>query len=113
MEPKIVHIKETIKSILEDSTIHGIPRILKSKSWISKIAWIIFLCISTSFCLNLIITAVFNYLKFDVVTTIETITKLPADFPVVTICNLHQLQTNYSFQQSKKVRRKADQSTIS
>ena len=90
-------IKNLIKSIIEDSTIHGIPRLLKSNSWISKIAWIIFFCISTSFCLYLIVSSILSFLQYNVVTTIETTNEIPSYLPVITICNLNQLQTNNSF----------------
>jgi hypothetical protein len=97
MEQRIKKIKETIKSIIEDSTIHGLPRVLKSNSWTSKIAWILFFIGSTSICLNLIITAILSFLKYKTVTNIETITEIPARFPIITICNLNQLQTNNTF----------------
>jgi len=95
-------IKETIKSIVEDSTIHGIPRLVKPNSWISKIAWMLFFIASISYCIYLILTAIFVYLQYNTVTSIETITDMPADFPVITICNLNQFQTNNSFQIVKK-----------
>ena len=67
MEQRNKKIKETIKSIIEDSTIHGLPRVLKSNSWTSKIAWILFFIGSTSICLNLIITAILSFLKYKTV----------------------------------------------
>jgi hypothetical protein len=90
-------LKILIKSIIEDSTIHGIPRLFKSNSWISKIAWIIFCCISTSFCVYLIISSILIFLQYNVVTTIETTNEIPSYFPVITFCSLNQLQTNNSF----------------
>jgi hypothetical protein len=51
-------LKNIVKSIVEDSTIHGLPRILKANNLISKITWIIFSCISTGFCLYLIVAAI-------------------------------------------------------
>jgi hypothetical protein len=95
-------IKETIKSIIEDSTIHGIPRLVKPNSWISKIAWMLFFIGSISYCIYLILTAILDYLQFNTVTNIETIKDMPADFPIITICNLNQLQTNYSSQIRQK-----------
>ena len=63
MESKSKKIKETIKSIIEDSTIHGIPRLVKPNSWISKIAWILFFIGSISYCLYLIVTALLSFLQ--------------------------------------------------
>jgi len=95
-------IKENIKSIIEDSTIHGSPRVLKSNSWISKIVWTIFFCLSSSCCVYLIISATLSFLQYSVVTSIETITEIPANFPAITICNLNKLQTNNSLSIAKK-----------
>ncbi len=91
-------LKNIVKSIIEDSTIHGLPRILKANNLISKITWIICSCISTGFCLYLIVAAIINFFEYKVMTTIETKTEMPANFPVITICNLNQLQTNESFE---------------
>jgi len=68
-------IKETIKSIVEDSTIHGIPRLVKPNSWISKIAWMLFLIASMSYCIYLILAAILCYLQFNTVTNIVNITE--------------------------------------
>ena len=38
-----------------------------------------------------------SYLQYNTVTNIEIVTEIPAEFPVITICNLNQYQTNYSF----------------
>jgi hypothetical protein len=97
MEQGNKKINETIISIIEDSTIHGIPRLVKPNSWISKIAWILFFIGSISYCLYLIVTALLSFLQYNTVTNIQTITEIPANFPVITICNLNQLQTNISF----------------
>jgi hypothetical protein len=97
MERKSKKIKNTIKSIIKDSTIHGIPRLLKANSLMSKISWILLFICSISYCIYLIITASLSYLQYNTVTNFEIIPEIQADFPVVTICNLNQLQKNNSF----------------
>jgi len=96
MEEKDINIKTTLKLIIEESTIHGIPRVFKAKYLITKITWIIFFCISASVCTYSIIASILNYFQYSVVTTIETITEIPSNFPVIAICNLNQLQTKNS-----------------
>jgi len=81
MENNKTKLKNIVKSIIEDSTIHGLPRIIKANNSVSKLAWIIFSCISTSFCLYLIITAIFNYFEFKVIIQIDSKTEIPANFP--------------------------------
>ena len=97
MERNSKKIKNTIKSIIKDSTIHGIPRLLKANSLMSKISWILLFICSISYCIYLIITASLSYLQYNTVTNFEIIPEIQADFPVVTICNLNQLQKNNSF----------------
>ena len=87
MEQGNKKINETIISIIEDSTIHGIPRLVKPNSWISKIAWLIFFICSINYCIYLIITTVLSYLQYNTVTNIEIVTEIPAEFPSVTIIN--------------------------
>ncbi len=76
--------------------------LVKPNSLISKIAWILFFIGSLSYCVYLIITAISGYLEYNTVTNIKTITETPANFPVITICNLNQFQTNNSFGFLKK-----------
>ena len=76
-------IKENIKSIIEDSTIHGIPRIIQSNSLISKIVWAICFLVSAGWCIYMILTGLSSYLQWNDVTSIEIITEIPARLPMV------------------------------
>ena len=91
-------IKKCIVDLIEDSTMHGLPRIFKSKSWLVKIMW--FLCFlgSTGYCVYLTLTSVFDFLDYNVVTSIETFREIPSTLPAITICNLNQYQNNNSFE---------------
>ena len=92
---KSTAIKERIISIISDSTMHGIPRLIKSKSLISKIIWTLFFVTCTAGCIYLILSSICTYLEYNDVTSIEIITEIPAKFPVVSICNLNKvLKTN-------------------
>jgi len=84
-------IKKRIFSIIEDSTMHGIPRLIKSKSLISKIIWALFFVTCAAGCIYLILSSVCTYFEYGDVTSIEIITEIPAKFPVVSICNLNKI----------------------
>lgn len=84
-------------NVLGDSTFHGLPRILKSNSWLAKLMWMVCFCGSLGYCVYMIIQAVQNYLKYDTVMNTNVFKENPASFPVITICNLNQFQTNISF----------------
>ena len=91
---KSTAIKERIISIISDSTIHGIPRVIKSKSLISKIIWTSFFAVCTAGCIYMILTTIFSYLEYKDVTSVEIITDIPATFPMITLCNLNKIQKN-------------------
>ncbi len=96
MESKNKKIKERIILLIKDSTVHGLPKALKANYLINKIVWMLFFIGSISYCIYLILTAISSFFQYNTVTNIETKTEIPADFPVITICNLNQLQTNNS-----------------
>jgi hypothetical protein len=96
MESRNKKIKERIILLIKDSTVHGLPKALKANYLISKIVWILFFIGSISYCIYLILTAISSFFQYNTVTNIETKTEIPADFPVITICNLNQFQKNNS-----------------
>ena len=91
-------IKKCIVDLIEDSTMHGLPRMFKSKSWLVKIMWFFCFLGSTGYCVYLTLTSVFDFLDYDVVTSIETFREIPSTLPAITICNLNQYQNNNSFE---------------
>ena len=93
-------IKNILKELFGDSTIHAVPRIIKSKRVFIKILWSISLLVSTSYCFYLIINSILSYLDFNnnIITRIEKISETPSLFPQVMICNLNMFQTNESFE---------------
>jgi hypothetical protein len=102
MESKNKKIKERIILLIKDSTVHGLPKAFKANYLINKIVWILFFIGSISYCIYLILAATSGYLQYNTVTNIETIKQIPADLPVITICNLNQLQKNNSIDLIKK-----------
>jgi len=85
-------MKQAALAIIEDSTIHGIPRVIKSKSLISKIIWTSFFVVCAAGCIYMILTTIFSYLEYKDVTSVEIITDIPATFPMITLCNLNKIQ---------------------
>jgi len=86
-----------LKNLITDSTIHGIPRLLKTKSFFMKIVWGIFTAASVVLCVHQIKQSVEDFLSYDTVTTFETIVEIPAKFPTITICNLNIFQNNFNY----------------
>ena len=61
-----------------------------------KITWILLLLAAVSYCVKQVLDAVFDFLNYDTLTSFETITEMPALFPIVTICNLNPFQTDFA-----------------
>jgi hypothetical protein len=87
--------KEKIKQVFFEwcavSTSHGIPNIVRTNNLSVKVLWSVFVLLSTGFCSFMITRSVLDYLKNDVVTKIRVFKEIPAEFPVITICNLNPL----------------------
>jgi len=89
-------LKEEIEEWCIDSTSHGIPRIVKSKSIILKIVWTIFFLGSFSYCTYTLVKTIIKYTNYDVRLQISTVEDLPATFPAVTFCNINPINEEYS-----------------
>ena len=87
-------LKNSLISLVEESTIHGLPRISKTDSWLIKMVWLGAFLASSSCCIYLNINSIMNFLQYDTITRIETIRQSPADFPVITLCNYNQYPFN-------------------
>lgn len=81
MEQK--EIKQTLKELMSDSSVHGLPRIVRSKSCVAKLIWTLFLLGFTSYCALMVQKSILSYLHYDTVMRINNFVKIPADFPVI------------------------------
>ena len=70
-----------LKELIADSTFHGIPRIVRSKSLFSKLIWATCFIVSSCFCIRMLYTAIHSYLMFEIVVDINYYTEIPAKFP--------------------------------
>jgi hypothetical protein len=73
---------------IEESTSHGLPRIIKSKYLILKVLWAIAflggIAAATYYLINTLVT----YFQYQPVVQVTRIDEYPTIFPAVTICNL-------------------------
>jgi hypothetical protein len=88
-----IKILEELKNAAIETTGHGLPRIMLSKSYFLKIMWTIFMLVSMSLCAYMIIRLVSQYLQFDVNTQILVIYEPKILFPTISYCNHNQLVT--------------------
>ena len=95
-------VSEEINQIFAESTLHGIPRILKSKSFLSKLMWAVCFLGATGHCIYLVKLCIDDYLQFNTVVDVAYNSEIPVALPAITICNLNQFQSNSSFEFAKQ-----------
>ena len=69
-----------LRNKLEESSMHGIPNIIRSDRAILKIVWLIILLASISYCAYLMWMSIQTYLRYPVVTNIDKILQIPTSF---------------------------------
>lgn len=84
---KIDKIKETIRELLEISSIQGLPIIIKTKRLGFKLMWILLLIASSVACFYFGIKCLNDYLEFEYFTSIRYIHEKEPFFPMISICN--------------------------
>ncbi len=91
---KIIKIKQKTYSLLEVSTAHGLPNIVRAKNVIILIMWSIITSLSTCAGLYFVINDIINFLKYDTVTVLEAVNEQHSQFPTISICGYPPLNTS-------------------
>ena len=94
-----------ISQILELSTIHAIPNIIRSNNLVLKFLWLFCFIGSSSVCAWFIFNNISKYFQYDVVSKIDIKYETSLIFPVVSICDLNPLTTNESKNYYKQIYR--------
>lgn len=89
-------LKTVLVELIKDSTAHGFPKIFKNPRIFMKILWALFTLGAIGACAYFIILALTGYFEYNVTTVIRMQSKIPLEFPAVTICNSNPFITNIS-----------------
>jgi hypothetical protein len=81
-------IKKRSRQLLELSTCHGMPNIVRTQNLFILIMWSFFTVASTCFCSYFVIKAILDYLKNSTITNIQVISENQAQFPTISFCGL-------------------------
>ena len=87
-----------IKSLLEGSTSHGIPNLMRTNRISIKILWALCFLASVSFCSYMVFKIVADFLNYETVSKIERITEIESKFPTISFCNVNPFTTSESEQ---------------
>jgi len=83
---KLQKIKEKTSSLLEVSTAHGLPNIVRAKNVTILIMWSIVTFVSTCACFYFVIDNILDFLKYNTVTTFQEVYEQQSQFPTISIC---------------------------
>lgn len=83
---------QSITRVVESSSIHGIPQVVRTQRLCFKIIWILFTIGSSFTCSYFTIKTFLDYFNYDTITKIKNINEFRFQFPTVSICN-YQNQT--------------------
>jgi hypothetical protein len=82
-------IKEYIWYWCRETTSHGLPKIIKSKYFITRVLWIITFLAGLGYALFTAITFVIEYSQNGVTTSVTVTQDHETIFPTITICNMN------------------------
>jgi hypothetical protein len=83
-ETKIIR---SVYDLIEKSTFHGIPNIIRTDKSITRSIWTIFTILSTIICILIIKKSIINYFDYNYVTNIDIIYEQPMEFPTISMCS--------------------------
>ncbi len=87
-KPKIFQeVKKAFHGCLSNTTIHGLPQIVKPGNLFLNVVWVIFYAVAVSGCGFLIHQAVDQYFQYDVITMTKITREKEMTFPGITICS--------------------------
>jgi len=85
-DDKIKKIKKRAHELLEVSTAHGLPNIMRAKKRVIITMWIIVTIISTCAASYFVIDNIIDFLKYNTVTTLQEVYEQQPQFPTISIC---------------------------
>ena len=91
-------MRNKIAQLVESSTSHGLPNIVRSERVSIKLLWTICFVGSFSVCSYMVFLSVSQFLEYSVVTQSELLTETKSIFPTISICMIDPLTSFYSQQ---------------
>ena len=103
--------KQLAVELLANTTMHGLPNIMRARHSVQTIFWVICTLASAIACCFLVIQSVTDYFSYDVITKIRNHHEDSLLFPRVTICNRNMFTTDYAVDFLDRVARKHNLAT--
>ena len=97
----------SLKEFSEQTTVHGLPKILSNDCPISKCIWLVLFSVATALFMVQGMTLLYDYFKYPTSTVLDT--ERLKEFPSVTVCNLRHIDPVLNLLLTKHVTRKLPQ----
>ena len=94
LKSKKEQIKEKSTEIALNSSVIGLSNIFRTEKTCLKFMWIILFVISLGGTIYTVIKVLNNYLEYEVITNINVVTQIPAEFPAVTFYLIQNNEDN-------------------
>lgn len=95
---KTKKIKLAVKNLIEEASVHGLPKIIKSKRIITKAMWAFCFFLSSSACFYYSIKTLVDYLDYETITNVNVYSEIPTDFPTISLCSTFGSSFDSNFQ---------------
>ena len=92
--------RQKLASLVETSSWHALPNIVRTKTLLIRIMWMICFLISFAYCSYITVLNVLDYFAFNVLVNIQMVDDYESEFPAVSICNLNSI--DFSVESTRK-----------
>ena len=96
---KLINLNEILNGLLLSSTAVVLVKLIRHKSIIFKLFWLMTILVLSSGCVLFSIRHIIDYLNYEVVSKIDTIYENKAYFPTISFCNTAKFNQSISFKE--------------
>lgn len=83
----LVELKKLLQRCAHQTTIEGIRNVMSSPNRLLKIAWLVFMVVSSCACFYMVVRLILIYLEFNQLSSIRQVSHKELRFPNISICN--------------------------
>ena len=98
-------VKDKTVNYLKIISIPGIPQIVTTESYLSKLLWTVLIVVIFALGFENITYAVVDFYKFDKITNIERVTPENVTFPAITICTYYEYYKIHKFKNGSDIKK--------
>nr|XP_022336516.1 degenerin mec-10-like [Crassostrea virginica] len=90
-EKMYTSVSDVISSLVSESSLHGLPKILSSKRWYQRVLWICLVLVTFGFLVHQLYQLFCEYKRYPVKTKVS-MKRATLPFPAVSFCNMNPMK---------------------